>query len=213
MWEKKVENAWFECWGEYAWYNAGVRQEYAFLLKRYGGSSRYYHDLSHINHLLYLADKFKQHLKEKEVVVFSIFYHDIVYSVVRKDNEARSAAIAEKRLARLNLPQEKIQAISEFIKATQTHIIPEGAPHAGDLAWFLDFDMAILAEPWSRYERYAQQVRKEYRIYPDMLYNPGRKKFLQNTIASGHVYHTDWFREHHEAAALANMERELEWYK
>ncbi|MDF2191928.1 hypothetical protein [Paraflavitalea sp. CAU 1676] len=210
---QEIREIWFDCCLRYSSDSGVAEKLWDEIRRRYTSSQRHYHNLVHINHLLQLEAQYKQHLADRDVVLLSIFYHDIVYSVVRKDNEARSAAIAEKRLARLNLPSEKIQSISEFIKATQTHIIPEGAPHAGDLAWFLDFDMAILAEPWSRYERYAQQVRKEYRIYPDMLYNPGRKKFLQNTIASGHVYHTDWFREHHEAAALANMERELEWYK
>lgn len=210
---RDVETVWFDCCAHYPVGRGTIALEYAYLAKRYNSNSRHYHDLHHIHHLLHLAEQFEEHLKDKDIVTFSIFYHDIVYNVLRKDNEARSAVIAEKRLTRLKVPPEKITVISDFIKATQTHQIPGGAPFAGDLAWFLDFDMAILAEPWSRYEHYAREVRKEYRIYPDLLYNPGRKSFLQKTIAAGHVFHTDHFRTHHEAAALANMERELEWYR
>lgn len=183
------------------------------IRRRYTAPARYYHNLQHIYHLSQLALQHRQELESRDVIMFSIFYHDFKYNVLRKDNEARSAAIAEVRLKQLRVPADIINVIKDFIKATQTHQIPKDAACAGDLAWFLDFDMAILAAPWEQYETYARQVRQEYGIFPDLMYNPGRKKFLQNTLAKGHVFHTQHFRQQHEAAALANMARELEWYQ
>ncbi len=71
------------------------------------------------------------------------------------------------------------------------------------------FDMAILAEPWSRYERYAQQVAKNTASTPTCFTTPAeRNSSKTRSPAVIRPYHTDWFREHHEAAALANaMER------
>ncbi len=146
------------------------------------------------------------------MVLFSIFYHDIIYNVLRKDNELRSAALAVKRLALLQVPVVQREAVKVFIEATQTHKIPDKGVNQSDLAFFLDFDIAILGTFWEQYETYTRQVRKEYRVYPDMLYKPGRKKFLQSTLQADHLFHTHLFRTAFEAQARANMEKELLLY-
>lgn len=183
------------------------------IRRRYTVTARHYHNLQHIDHLLQLATKHRDQLQDWDNVIFSIFYHDIVYNVFRKDNEARSADMADKRLATLCVTADRIRVVKEFIKATQKHQVPEGAPYASDLAWFLDFDMSILACPWEQYEYYARQVRKEYRLYPDLMYNPGRRGFLQHTLQAGNIFHTPYFREQYTAIARANLQRELQWYQ
>ena len=177
--------------------------------KKYNSPSRYYHNLQHICELLQLSRQYDQYLQDKDAVYFSIFYHDIIYNVLRKDNEPRSAALAVKRLALLGVPAGRQERISEFIKATQTHIIPGTAENTTDLSFFLDFDMVILAAPWEQYLVYTRQVRKEYRIYPDLIYRSGRKAFLQKTLQSPHIFQTTLLRDQYEAQARANMEREL----
>jgi predicted metal-dependent HD superfamily phosphohydrolase len=185
---------------------------YEELHKKYASPTRYYHNLQHLDHLLRLAREYSAHLQNKEVVVYSIFYHDIIYNVLRKDNELRSAALAVKRLALLQLPAAQCEAVKVFIEATHTHKIPDKGVNQSDLAFFLDFDMAILGAPWEEYEVYTRQVRKEYRVYPDMLYKPGRKKFLQSTLQASNIFHTQLFKTTFEATARANMEKELLLY-
>jgi predicted metal-dependent HD superfamily phosphohydrolase len=52
-------------------------------------------------------------------------------------------------------------------------------------------------------------VRKEYAIYPDLLYRPGRIKVLKYFLEKPRIYHTPYFWEKYEEQARANMEAEL----
>ncbi|AXY74968.1 hypothetical protein D3H65_13670 [Paraflavitalea soli] len=185
---------------------------YEELYKKYTGTARHYHGLQHLTELLQLSGQYGQFLEDKDLVSFAIFYHDIIYNVLRKDNEPRSAVLAEKRLRLLGVPVEKREAVKFFIEATQTHTIRDTAPNRSDLAFFLDFDMAILGAPWEQYEAYTRQVRKEHRVYPDILFKPGRKAFLVKTLQTAYIFHTPPFRGQYEAKARANMERELQLY-
>lgn len=180
--------------------------------KKYTSSHRHYHNLVHISDLLRLSCEYDQYLQDKDLVSFSIFYHDIIYNVLRKDNEPRSAVLAVKRLTALGVPVEKREAVKLFIEATQTHTIPDTTPHKTDLAFFLDFDMAILAAPWEQYYVYTSRVRKEYRVYPDIVYKAGRKQFLQRSLQAATIFHTPVFKKQYEAQARANMEKELQSY-
>ncbi|WP_127124438.1 hypothetical protein [Pseudoflavitalea rhizosphaerae] len=179
--------------------------------KAYNGKKRYYHNAGHIRDLLDLSGEYRNSLKAPLLVDFAIVYHDIVYDVLRKDNEARSAVTAAKRLTALGLHSYEAGLVKLYIEATQYHRVPEGLEHAEDLAFFLDFDMAILAAPWEQYEAYTIAVRKEYRIYPDLLYKPGRRKFLEQTLAAPVIFRRPEFHSRFDAAARNNMEKELQY--
>lgn len=209
---QQMEAIWNACCANYTGSQDVIAISFDEIRRRYTVTARHYHNLQHIGQLLQLATQYRDQLQDWDNVVFAIFYHDIVYNVFRKDNEARSADMADKRLATLCVTADRIQVVREFIKATHSHQVPAGAAYANDLAWFLDFDMAILGSPWEQYEYYARQVRKEYRLYPDLMYNPGRRGFLQNALKSNRLFHTPHFNEQYSAIARANMERELQWY-
>jgi predicted metal-dependent HD superfamily phosphohydrolase len=72
-------------------------------------------------------------------------------------------------------------------------------------------DITILGATWEDYQVYIMAVRKEYNIYPDMLYRPGRKKFLEQTLAAREIFHTQEFKLRFDAAARNNMEKELQY--
>jgi predicted metal-dependent HD superfamily phosphohydrolase len=129
---------------------------------------------------------------------------------LKKDNEHQSALLAQKRLAGLGVPSPKVAQVILFIEATKTHQLPEGVINTNDLQLFLDFDMSILAASWEPYLEYTRQVRKEYRLYPNKLYIPGRRQFLQHCLQSPHIFHTVAFRDQYEAIARNNIGRELE---
>ncbi|OQP54619.1 hypothetical protein A4H97_21890 [Niastella yeongjuensis] len=179
------------------------------LEKKYTTTRRHYHNLAHIQALLAFCESYEHELRDADVVAFSVFYHDIIYNVLRKDNEPRSAQLAVKRLQALSVPPEKTEQVKLYIEATQTHAITTAVTHTGDLQLFLDFDMSILGADWAAYEAYTRQVRREYRIYPDKVYYPGRKQFLQHCLQTGHVFQTPVFCEQYEARARENMAREL----
>jgi predicted metal-dependent HD superfamily phosphohydrolase len=177
--------------------------------RKYTSSRRHYHNLQHIQALLDLCDNYAAQLTDADVMAFSVFYHDIIYNVLRKDNEPRSAQLAVKRLQALSVPPEKTEQVKLFIEATKTHALTAAVTHTGDLQLLLDFDMSILGVDWPAYEAYTQQVRREYRIYPDKIYYPGRKQFLQHCLQMEHIFQTPVFRDRYEARARENMVKEL----
>lgn len=74
---------------------------------------------------------------------------------------------------------------------------------------FLDADMAILGASPEVYAAYIAAVRHEYTIYPDLIYNGGRRKFVAATLQRERIYHTDHFHSRYEAQARINLSQEL----
>lgn len=72
------------------------------------------------------------------------------------------------------------------------------------------FDLKILSKDWEDYSIYFQQIRKEYSIYPDFLYNPGRKKALQHFLEHDYIYQTETFRNLYERQAKRNIQKEID---
>ncbi|MCS3795352.1 hypothetical protein [Niastella sp. OAS944] len=206
-----LRSIWDQLTGRYCNDSELITRFYLEIERKYTSGRRHYHNLYHIAALLRYCEQFAHALNDPDVVAFAVFYHDIIYNVLRKDNEPRSARLAVKRLQALQVPAEKIAQVKLYIEATQTHAITTAVTHTGDLQLFLDFDMSILAADWEAYETYTSQVRKEYRIYPDKLYYPGRKQFLQHCLQTEHIFQTEIFRERYEERAKENIAKELAW--
>ncbi len=176
------------------------------LSLHYGASSRHYHNFHHIQDLLTQAKRFAASIEDRPVLLFSIWYHDIIYRPWRQDNELKSAELARKRLAPFDLSKLQVEACFQQILLTKTH---DAEAADLDTQLLLDFDLSILGRSQATYERYCQQIRKEYRIFPDFLYRPGRRKALQHFIARPFIYHHPHYREQYEAQARANLRWEL----
>jgi len=173
--------------------------------KSYTAQNRHYHNLAHLSYMATHATKYQNKLYDPDTVLFSIFYHDIVYSVMRQDNEQKSANLARKRLSQLQVPANKITNCCTQIVATRNH-----APSSDeDANYLLDFDLSILGESPTVYQEYTRQIRKEYAGYPDFLYRRGRKKVLQHFLAMDRIFKTDPFYERYEQTARNNLKAEL----
>lgn len=206
-----LQAIWDQLTGKYCNDNELTTRFYQEIERKYTSGRRHYHNLHHIAALLQFCEQYAGELIDRDVVAFAVFYHDIIYNVLRKDNEPRSAQLAVKRLQALRVPVSTIEQVKLYIEATQTHAVTTAVTHVGDLQLFLDFDMSILAAGWEAYEAYTRQVRKEYRIYPDKLYYPGRKQFLQHCLQTAHIFQTPVFRERYEVIAKGNIGKELEF--
>jgi predicted metal-dependent HD superfamily phosphohydrolase len=174
------------------------------LEKAYSSKTRHYHNLLHLEEMLELFENCKNELQNPNEILFALFYHDFVYEPTKKDNELKSAAYAV-GILNTNDQLDK-QLIFDLIIATQLH---QYNPNQ-DINWLIDFDLKILSKNWEAYKIYCQQIRKEYKIYPDFLYNPGRKKALQHFLKSEFIFQTDLFREKYEAKARENIQREID---
>ncbi|TPG32944.1 hypothetical protein [Flavobacterium pectinovorum] len=183
--EKAIEKNWFD------------------LEKAYSKKSRYYHNLTHINDMIECFEMYFDKLQFPNEVLYSIFYHDYIYVSSKKDNELKSAEFAVKILPKSSNINQKL--VFDMICATQLHQHNE----VEDINWLIDFDLKILARGWSEYQIYFEQIRKEYRIYPDFLYKPGRAKALKHFLEYDSIFQTDVFRKLYEKKARTNIEREV----
>jgi predicted metal-dependent HD superfamily phosphohydrolase len=183
-----------------------VNNTYASLLKAYQSPDRHYHNWSHIQQLVALHETYARQIADPDTVLFSIFFHDIVYDTRKSDNEEKSAEAAVAHGHEIGLPVSKTEKIRDFIIATKTHINTHQDP---DLDYFLDFDLQILGTDPATYQAYTRQIRQEYHIYPDLLYKPGRKKVLQHFLEMRAIYVTPAFRELYETNARQNIQAEL----
>jgi predicted metal-dependent HD superfamily phosphohydrolase len=183
-----------------------VQSAYAALLKAYESPGRHYHNWSHIRQLVSLYETYAQQITDRETVLFAIFFHDIIYNTRHSDNEEKSAAAAVAHLHKISYPAGKTEKISDFIIATKTHINTQKDP---DLDYFLDFDLQILGSDPVTYQAYTRQIRQEYHLYPDLVYQPGRKKVLKHFLEKPVIYATPAFRELYETNARQNIQAEL----
>ncbi|WP_213278415.1 HD domain-containing protein [Chryseobacterium indologenes] len=172
---------------------------------KYSEKGRHYHNLLHIENMFNELEMVKSNISDFTAISFSVFYHDIIYDATSKTNEEKSAAKAEKRLAELYLDKNKISIIAEQILATKSH---QRSDHE-DTNYLLDADLSVLGKDFKTYLKYTQNIRKEYSIYPDFLYKPGRKKVLKHFLELESIFKTDYFKQKYEAQAKENITGEL----
>ena len=173
------------------------------LKEKYYGEDRYYHDLWHLETMFREYDEIKHKLQYADETAISIFYHDFIYNPIRSDNEKRSAKRMRKVLRKTSF--ENIGYCFEQIVATKTH--QSSSDH--DTNYLLDMDLVILGKAPEDYELYTQNVRKEYNMYPDILYRPGRRKVLKNFLSRDRIFKTEEFIVIYENQARENLEEEL----
>ena len=174
------------------------------ISRNYSKKNRYYHTLQHLENLLSQMTDTKPQIKDWDTVLFTLYYHDLVYDSMKSDNEKRSADLAEKRLKKANAPTEIIEKCKAQIMATKAHLLSSD----NDTNYFTDADLSVLGQTWEVYLTYYQNVRKEYAIYPDFLYNPGRKKVLKHFLAMERIFKTNYFYSKFEQQARENLEKE-----
>lgn len=176
------------------------------LEQNYSGKKRFYHTLQHLENLLLQLNQVKEEIHNWDTLLFTLFYHDAVYNSLKADNEEKSAELAEKRMQQLAVPTETIDCCIEQILATKSH----NHSTDSDTNYFTDADLFVLGENWETYATYLTNVRKEYSIYPDLIYNPGRKKVLNHFLAMDRIYKTDFFYDRYEKRAKENLQKELD---
>lgn len=180
-----------------------IQQNWLDLEKAYSKKSRYYHNLTHLEEMIASFETYYNRLQNPNEILFSIFYHDYIYISSKKDNELKSAELALSILPKnTNLNR---QLVFDAICATQLHSYNS----IEDINWLIDFDLKILTKDWDDYKSYFEQIRKEYRIYPDFLYKPGRAKALKHFLENEFIFQTEEFRGLYEEKARANIEKEI----
>ena len=157
--------------------SANYRQQlWHGLQQHYTEPHRHYHTLTHITFLLNEWKKNHEKLANADMVALAIYYHDIIYEPLRKDNEYQSAQFLANSFGDV-LSQQQLKIVMSLIEMTAKHsldsqriddkiqddLYPKIQQFKSDTALFLDMDLSILGMPWVQYKAYAKAVRLEYK--------------------------------------------------
>jgi len=174
--------------------------------KRYSTRQRHYHTLDHLKSVLVELLPLKKEIDNWDVVLFSLYYHDIIYNFFSSKNELKSAVHATKQMQELSMSDENIELCNQHIIATKAHCQTSNS----DTNYFTDADLSILGASWNTYEEYLKNVRKEYALFPKFMYVKGRKKALTHILGMTRIFKTDYFHSKYEKQARINLRKELE---
>lgn len=175
--------------------------------KNYSEKKRHYHTLKHLENLFTSLTEVKSEIQNWESILFTLFYHDIIYTALKSNNEENSALLAENRMQQLSVSSDITERCKKQILATKSHAKSTDS----DTNYFTDADISVLGQTWEIYSLYYKNVRKEYAIYPDFIYNSGRKKVIQYFLSMDSIFKTDYFYNKFEKVAKENLNKELSY--
>ncbi|NZA25125.1 hypothetical protein H0E84_01885 [Luteimonas sp. SJ-92] len=192
--------------------------QWAALRAAYADPPRAYHHFGHVEQLLrhYAEVDAGPGWSQPAEAWLAVLYHDAVYRAGRRDNEARSARLAQAEIARW-LPGAGVNArrVAELIALTARHglHLPEDFPGSGvaaDTRHFLDCDMAILGAATEAFDAYHRAIADEYRgQVPAWLFRRKRRRFLEELLARERIFLSDFFHARYDAQARRNLQRAI----
>lgn len=176
------------------------------IFTKYSEPKRHYHTINHLQDMMIDLKDVQSKIADWDTLLFSVFYHDIIYKASGSTNEADSSKLAMKKLAEIGYQAEKITKCANMILATKAHQFSKD----NDTNYLIDADLAILGKSPYDYQKYSEQIREEYSIYSGFMYNSGRKKALQHFLQMETIYKTPHFSKKYEKQARINIANELE---
>jgi len=175
------------------------------LLDSYRQPQRHYHTLQHLGECLEHLERAWAQAERPGEVALALWFHDAIYDVQGRDNEAQSAAWARRALHEAGAPNEVVGRVHALILATRHDAPPQG----GDARLLTDIDLAILGAAPGRFAEYERQIRAEYAHVPAAQFDAGRRALLAAFLARQPLYRTAPFSAALEARARANLEAAL----
>ncbi len=176
----------------------------------YASPGRRYHSFQHIRACLELAIQIP--FDRPECALLALLLHDAIYVAGRKDNEELSAKFAGDLLtSESRLESADIAAVQRMIRLTADHA-SDGGGMSLDEKRVLDIDMSVLGGSWHQYLAYCGGVFSEFcpAVVDEAQFRAGRRAFLERQLARPRIFLMPEFRATFEAAARANIRRELD---
>jgi len=175
------------------------------LLRRYGERHRAYHTRQHLNECLALLDDARSLCVEPDEVAAALWFHDAIYAPRRADNEVRSADWLAHVSTAAGVDHARVARMHALVMATCHDAVPVDQ----DAQVLVDIDLSILGAPIERFDKYEQQVRREYRWVPMLIYSSKRAAILAAFLARPRIYSTRRFFDRFETLARDNILRSL----
>ena len=182
------------------------------LVSKHSEPHRAYHTLVHLYEIFQDFELIKQFLENPDTVEIGTFVHDDIYDVdpvLSKTNEQRSAIESRRIADRLELKEPFKTSVYNIVLVTDHN---EHQPKTTDEKFMVDLDLAILGKDDARYDRYEQEIRKEYSFVPAKTFYSIRKGILERFLARENIYYTEFFRNKYQAQARINLQRAIDSY-
>lgn len=195
-----MKDRWLRFWAA-AGAAGSPEKSWADLEARYSEPHRAYHTLRHIEHCLIEFDETRREAVDPVAVELALWYHDAIYDPHARDNEERSAHLAEELAAAAGLPRSTIHRAGDLIRVS-TH---RRAPTDPDGRLFADVDLSILGQPPKRFAEYEKEVRREYEWVPEADFRMLRAEILETFLERFRIYTTPHFVDKYEKQARENV--------
>ena len=202
-----MQETWIALINKYTDNPSFIASSWTEIAAHYSQKNRAYHNLTHLQNMFQELEQYESQIEDVDVLRFSIWYHDLIYNALKKDNEERSADFAKNILSQTTLAADRIERCYQQILSTKIHQ-PKGLTTIDDQL-MIDFDLEILSRDWESYKTYCQQIRKEYWMYPGPLFRKGRKQAMKHFLERPSIYQSSFYQEEKEGQARANIQREL----
>lgn len=137
---------------------------------------RYYHNEEHLAHLIggieQLYNKQQIDEEQRDTLLITAYFHDVIYDPTRNDNEERSADF----FIQMADSHPNTQLVKEMILDTRNH---EASSELS--ATFINLDMQVVSNSsFSELLAWERKIFKEYQYLDYEIYRQGRLDLLQN---------------------------------
>jgi predicted metal-dependent HD superfamily phosphohydrolase len=196
------QNRWIGLWSRLGAQGGGL-SIFAHLVAAYAEPARAYHTAAHIVDCLDQLDQSCHVAMRPDEVEAGIWFHDAAYIPGSSDNEDRSARLAQTALLACAVSLDTSRRIAALVLATR-HLTVARDPDAQLLC---DIDLSILGRPPDVFDEFEHRIRREYQWVPDAAYRAARSEVMAGFLGRHPIYQTEYFRDHYEVQARANLER------
>lgn len=195
-----LKNHWRRLWTA-AGATGDATPPWKLLSAAYSEPHRAYHTLRHIAHCLEEYEEVRREAKDPVAVEWALWFHDAIYDPRRRDNEERSAVLAEETAAAAGLSREVARRAGDLIRIS-THRKSASDP---DGRLFADVDLAILGQPPDVFAEYEKQIRQEYAWAGEPLFRSARAAILETFLDRFSIFVSPHFQEKYEKQARLNL--------
>ena len=154
------------------------------LTHRYTETHRHYHNLTHIATMFEVLKKL-ENFQLSTTQTLAIWFHDVVYDPLFKNNEERSCEFARSWLTD-KIDKEDLEKLCKIIMDTKTHVAS-----CKESELVIDLDYASFAENW---KDNAFKVSQEYVSCIGIEdFRKGRIQFLENLLKKEKFFYLERF--------------------
>jgi len=178
------------------------------LAELYTGDDRHYHGDMHINQCLAKMDEAKAEKGYHFTVEMAVWFHDAIYLPGDRENERNSATWFRQRTSN-HFSTDTVNEVSEIITATEHREAP-----GGDRAKLMvDVDLSSFSLPTAEFLQDSRRIRQEFGALTTAEFIGVQSKFLRELLQRPSLYSTQYFLEHYESQARANIHMLLQMYE